>query len=266
MYQFVFFFFLSCSDSRSKNNQVKEDLPETNQEVSNFNPDSLKLLAIRDAGIVLIPENNYVATKNEIGVKRNFFNRELQKATSASTRDSVSHQAGKYLEDAIVNKLIPYWYGTPWDFNGYTSKPNQGVIACGYFVFTVLRDAGFNLNRYDFSKLHGYDAAVSLNNGVEPLKYECIFSDCFIDSFTKSAEEGLYFIALTFHVGFLYYKNGYLFFIHSNYINSEGVVIELAAYSEALRQSSHFYYLPLTTNKDLILKWINFATIPVIKH
>lgn len=42
----------------------------------------------------------------------------------------------------IIDSLMPCWYGTPWDFNGCTTEPGKGSIACGYFVSTVLRDAG----------------------------------------------------------------------------------------------------------------------------
>lgn len=47
----------------------------------------------------------------------------------------------------ITDSLMPCWYGTPWDFNGCTADPGKGSIACGYFVTTVLRDAGLQLNR-----------------------------------------------------------------------------------------------------------------------
>ncbi len=47
----------------------------------------------------------------------------------------------------IVDSIIPYWYGTKWNFYGTTEEPNKGTIACGYFVTTVLRDAGLHINR-----------------------------------------------------------------------------------------------------------------------
>jgi hypothetical protein len=47
----------------------------------------------------------------------------------------------------IVDSVFPYWHGTQRDFNGTTQTPRKGSIACGYFVSTVLRDAGIQLNR-----------------------------------------------------------------------------------------------------------------------
>src|SRR5687768_5014531 len=54
--------------------------------------------------------------------------------------------------DLLVDRIIPYWIGTPWSFEGHTSIPNSGKIACGYFVSTTLLDLGFNLNRYTFAQ------------------------------------------------------------------------------------------------------------------
>ena len=44
----------------------------------------------------------------------------------------------KIILDIIYNRLIPQWYGTPWDFHGTAEYPNSGSIACGYFVTTIL--------------------------------------------------------------------------------------------------------------------------------
>lgn len=51
-------------------------------------------------------------------------------------------QAGKNALKAafvrqITQKVFPYWYGTKWDFNGTTEMPQEGSIACGYFVTTT---------------------------------------------------------------------------------------------------------------------------------
>ena len=53
----------------------------------------------------------------------------------------------KIFTRAVAETIIPDWIGTKWDFNGISEKPQQGNIACGYFVTTVLRDAGLNLAR-----------------------------------------------------------------------------------------------------------------------
>src|SRR4051812_5282380 len=53
----------------------------------------------------------------------------------------------KIFTSAVVETIIPEWIGTAWNFYGTSEKPHEGTIACGYFVTTILRDAGVNLAR-----------------------------------------------------------------------------------------------------------------------
>ena len=68
-------------------------------------------------------------------------------------------------------------------------------------------------------------------------------------------EEGIYFVGLDFHVGFLLKTKEELFFIHSNYINKAGVMREKASESEAFGGYS-FYLVPLTTNPTMVKAWM----------
>ena len=70
--------------------------------------------------------------------------------------------SGEDFENYLVNEIIPHWYGTEWDFNGYTAVPNQGVIACGYFVSTTLLHMGINVNRYKMAQQAGLYEAQTL--------------------------------------------------------------------------------------------------------
>lgn len=58
-----------------------------------------------------------------------------------------SNQKQKIFTQTITQTILPSWVGTKWDFNGTTQIPQQGSIACGYFVTTVLQDGGVKLNR-----------------------------------------------------------------------------------------------------------------------
>ena len=66
----------------------------------------------------------------------------------------------------LVDKIIPHWYGTPWSFGGHTAIPNQGKIACGYFISTTLRDMGINLNRYKLAQKSPIDEAKMISCGA----------------------------------------------------------------------------------------------------
>ena len=56
-------------------------------------------------------------------------------------------EKSQHFSNIIIKKIVPYWYGTKWDFNGTSRIPGQGSIAYGYFVTTILEDAGINLSR-----------------------------------------------------------------------------------------------------------------------
>lgn len=44
-------------------------------------------------------------------------------------RTHLIDSARTILFDALMDKLLPTWYGTPWDFNGMTRTPGEGTIA-----------------------------------------------------------------------------------------------------------------------------------------
>lgn len=164
--------------------------------------------------------------------------------------DSVSF----IFSDLLLNNVIPNWYGTPWDFEGYTSVPNQGKIACGYFVSTTLNHMGLNLNRYHLARQGPLNEAKSL--AIDTNLVLSFSSEEFnIDSeFFSSFPDGLYFVGLDSHVGYLYVYKEQTFFVHSNYIENR-VMIEPFDLSEAF-ESYNYHLVKITGNKNLIRKWL----------
>ena len=140
----------------------------------------------------------------------------------------------------LVDKIIPHWYGTPWSFGGHTTIPNQGEIACGYFISTTLRDMGIKLNRYTLAQKSPIDEAKMISCGSVINKIvqdtpEKAFED--IDRLTK---EGLYFIGFDEgHVGYLLKREGNLFLIHSNYYSPASVCIETLKESKVFKYFNH---------------------------
>lgn len=166
-------------------------------------------------------------------------------------------------EAYILNEIIPFWYKTPWDFNGYTDVPGKGVIACGYFVSTVLKHAGLNINRYTMAQQNPKNEARTIAGNDSMYIYTCNASEL-QQIFNEQHPEGLYFAGLDFHVGFLLFRKKELYFIHSNYIGSEGVIFEKAVFSEAFNASQKYFISAVSTNPDFIQKWMNFIKIEVI--
>ena len=155
----------------------------------------------------------------------------------------------------IVDSIFPYWYGTSWDFNGTTQTPGKGSIACGYFVSTVLRDAGIQLNRV---KLGQSASQVFIKTFADKKDIKTFF-DKPLDltlSFIKSKGAGLFIIGLDNHVGFIYNNGNNTWFIHSKWVNPKAVVKENAAESGILYYSKYRIVGKISSNKMLLDKWV----------
>lgn len=126
-------------------------------------------------------------------------------------------QAKKYLFE-IMNEEIPYyWCGTTWDFNGTTQIPKSGAIACGYFVTTVLKQIGFNLNRVKLAQQASSVMIKSLCKNIQKANGFEVFKE----KVKSLPDSTISIVGLDFHVGFILKgKDGNSYFLHSNYINS----------------------------------------------
>lgn len=169
--------------------------------------------------------------------------------------------SGKDFENFLLNDIIPHWYGTEWDFNGYTDVPNQGVIACGYFVSTTLLHMGINVNRYKLAQQAGLYEAQTLALNEE--NYRTIYGiDTLLVVLKRDYLDGIYFVGLDNHVGYLYIKDQIPYFIHSNYIEDK-VMIEKAYYAPAF-QSNVYVVAEISTNEELMERWRTGTTVQVI--
>lgn len=149
------------------------------------------------------------------------------------------------LHQELVNAIFPFWYGTQWDYNGYTNVPNDGVVACGYFVSTTLKHIGFNLNRYDIAKMYSSDIVKVLCRNDFWIESDF---NLFLQKMTLEPD-GLFIVGLSNHVGFIERSNGRTYFIHANYLGDNGVERELANDSEALRYSTTFWLGNFSNNE-----------------
>jgi len=158
----------------------------------------------------------------------------------------------------LVDDIIPHWYGTPWSFGGHTEQPNQGKIACGYFVSTTLRDMGLQINRYKLAQKSPVDEAKMIScgaviNNIVKDTAEKAFVE--IDSLTS---EGLYFIGFDEgHVGYLLKRKGELFLIHSNYLAPVSVCMETLKESRVFKRFSKFHLVSISHNETLLQRWLD---------
>ena len=178
-----------------------------------------------------------------------------------SKKKNIEHidSLGTYLHCKLTSEVFPAWYGTEWDYNGYTNKPREGMVACGYFVSTTLKHVGFNLNRFDLAKM--YSSSIVKSLCAAPVTFNDIDN-----MFACILEKGdhLYVVGLSSHVGFIEKKDGAIYFIHSNYIGPVAVEKELAKNSDALNSSDVFVLGNISGNSELMKKWRDNIKINIV--
>jgi hypothetical protein len=206
---------------------------------------------------------NYDTLKSSVNLKRQDFKNAYLSAASETEKETLLKEAGQYLKGFLLDSIFPHWYNTPWDFNGYTDKPQEGKVACGYFVSTPLKHCGFNLNRFKLAQQYSVNIVKILSSGDSVKSYRGISAKDFILKTKNTLKDGLYAVGLDFHVGFLLYEKGEVFFIHSNYREPVAVVRENALESVALNDSKVFVLCNITENEELIRKWIMGSEIKI---
>jgi hypothetical protein len=182
-------------------------------------------------------------------------------ARTAAEKDRVLEETRKFLE-LLLPQMMRCWLGTGWDFNGTSETPGEGRIACGYFVATVMRDAGFRVDRYKLARqpsqniLRSFIPRESMTLRVG-MPYESYAAE--IDA----ADPGIRIVGLDSHVAFLVTGPGGFRFIHSSGSEPWCVVDESSAEAEVLRRSNYRVQGLLTADRALLLRWLRGEKIPV---
>jgi hypothetical protein len=210
-------------------------------------------LNFKAKGEYLIVKKEFLSIRKSLKSKYNSQNKEKQ-------LDFLLDSVSLVFTKKLLDNIIPFWYGTPWDFNGYTAKPNKGLIACGYFVSTTLNHTGLNINRYKLAQQNPENEAKSIAIKTQNLKI-IDTNNQNINTYLKTLKDGLYFVGLDSHVGYLYIHKKQSYFIHSNYIVGY-VMVELTDNSEAFG-SQNYYITPISANKEFLLAWLNSEKIIV---
>lgn len=231
--------------------ELKKDVISLeNNDVVSINKHDIPYLDTLKLGVNFTPKGSYSSILETVKKDKSYF-LNLHSTNATKAIDSAS----KYIYSTLLNTIVPHWYGTVWDFNGHTNTPNTGEIACGYFVSTSLKHLGFNLNRYKMAQAAGLDEAQLLQNKSDLKIYSNLSFHDLKKKVTRVYHDGVYFVGLDNHVGYVIIKDKELYFLHSSYCDDK-VVVELAETS-ACFQSNIYVFAEITTNKKLIKKWIN---------
>ena len=167
--------------------------------------------------------------------------------------------------DDAVGGQFEILIGTKWDFNGTAAKPGQGKIACGYFVSTVLRDAGLDVNRYRLAQQASQNIIYTFLD-----KKDCpITTGQDYEAFRKSMAErapGIYICGLDTHVAFIVNGEDDFRFIHSSGARPWCVVDEAPNEAGVLERSNYRIVGNLTGNPEFIRTWLKGQPIKVVRN
>lgn len=199
-------------------------------------------------------DNNNLALDNDTTAERlpyNDFKIAVKKQKSKLLHKSTD-RISNFLFNALNDDVFFYWKETPWDFNGVTQKPKQGNIACGYFITNTLSDLGFKIERI---KLAQSASSVMINELCVNIKRFSEFKK--LENYMAAQpNNSAFIIGLDFHTGYILKDKSGSYFMHSNYINKQGVIKEKIQTSKALQQSKTYMIGSLTGNKKLVQEWV----------
>ncbi len=195
----------------------------------------------------------YEKLKQELQQKRLGLRQQYLRATTTAEQDKIIAQSQQILTQYLP-KLMRCWLGHPWDFNGTATVPGEGKIACGYYVSTIMRDAGFKVKRINLAQQPSQriiKTFVSKNK-----MWICCGTD--YEQYVKTLEAsypGINIIGLDHHVAFVVIENGKLHFIHSGGL-TRSVVDETEADAYSLKHSNYRVVANISGYRPAILKWL----------
>lgn len=201
---------------------------------------------------------SYAEIVQDVAANRQRLAAELRRADTAAARRRVLAEARAYLHTSLANELLPAWLETPWAMNGTAEQPGDDAIACGYFVATLLRDAGYVLDRVPF----GQAAALRIQRAVSPAARPVhrIFSipPAQLADRIAALGPGVYLIGLDVHVGFVVVTDADVRLVHSSYTGDRVVTDEPLADAVAIANSqpSGYFVSELATTDEAVEAWL----------
>ena len=177
----------------------------------------------------------------------------LTEYNSAEDKTSVIKKAQTYLLETITSDFFAQWYGTEWDFNGTTHEPRKGKIACGYFITTVLEDAGFKIPRTKWAQQASEYYITRMTTDVKRFSNQSVET---VKAYFLGRPDGLYIAGLDNHVGFVYKNGNEVTFTHASYYNPKiGVQTEQLDGDNPFAKSG-YRVIGRILDTEMVRKWI----------
>lgn len=133
---------------------------------------------------------SYGTIKSDLATLKARAAADFGKATTQKQKTAVLAKARADLLTAFDQNLFPIWSGTPWNFYGTTETPQEGHIACGYFVSTLMRDAGFDVERVKLAQQASEYIVKTLAAPEDTKRFRNVEKPKVIDELKRSLGDG----------------------------------------------------------------------------
>jgi len=184
-------------------------------------------------------------------------------AAGGAQKAAVIRESRAELEKALRQDVFPAWFGTGWDFNGTTTTPGAGKIACGYFVSTCLTHVGFKVSRIKLAQ----QASQRIIETFMAKSERKILGDAkpmaVVRAYLKGKGDGIYLVGLDQHVGFVSVVGEDMAFIHSSYYNPESCVKAEKIETKNPLSDSKYRVIGKLFADDMVLGWLEERNYPV---
>lgn len=155
----------------------------------------------------------------------------------------------------ITERIFPYWYGTAWNFNGTTQKPQEGSIACGYFVTTTLLHMGVKIDRVKMARCASEEMIRSLTSKAHIFHLPGLTLPAF-EKKMISLGAGLYIIGLDNHTGYVLISDKGNYFIHASGWFPFKVVKTPLREADVIGRSKYRVVGKISDDEAFLKKWI----------
>lgn len=189
--------------------------------------------------VLLAAPADYSAVKAELSALRQRTQVQLAKAATEPQRAAALASAREQLLAAFDTQLFPAWAGTPWDFYGTTQAPREGKIACGYYVSTLMRDAGFKVERVKLAQQASEWIVRTLAENDQTLRFREIEARPLLAQVRRKLGEGLFVVGMDYHVAFLRIDAKGEQLCHAAFFEPKAAVCEDAATSPGFASAYH---------------------------
>ncbi|MFZ5440935.1 MAG: hypothetical protein ACOZQL_13085 [Myxococcota bacterium] len=201
------------------------------------------------------PLEDYARAREALEARRQAL-QQTWKKRPAEARANARTELLSFLEKSA----FPAWEGTTWNFYGTSTTPREGTIACGYYVTTVLEQAGFRLERVLLAQQASAFIVSTVARGTKVEWLKPADNADAVKQIHARFGDGLFVVGFDYHVGFLRLDGERAAFCHSSFITPGAVTCEDPVASGAF--ASRLYVVGDALNDRVLDDWIAGRELP----